>query len=358
VISSGYAPAPRLHRGNGMGRTSYTAILVVLLAGLSFGVAAAETRFSVPRIVVVEVSPSRGEVVIFDETTSRHARLSVGQRHADTYRLVGVDADRVVLRRMGSDIYYVLPAGDANRGDAARYPGERARSASHLAPVNPYDHDDHRQASGHEQASETRGVLDPFAYSARANRARYDRHREHRRDDDRRHDDHRAPSGHHSQQPSQQPINPFDLEARDGAPRDPDDQRGQPERREPRGNSLMNPFEAEREAPPASEGARAEPISLSRSRLDATLADFRGLERQIWIRAEGSAVRITSLETGSPIYQLGLRQGDLVQRIAGRQLDSVEAAAALYAHLARVDTFSVELLRGDRPLVLHYRLTD
>jgi hypothetical protein len=387
-----------------MRRIWLPALAILLLTGSP---AAADEPFPIPRLSVVEIDESRGSVVVFDADTRRHARLALGGFYDRELRLVRVHGDRIVLRRTGTHVYYVFPVhGDMRVRD--REPSrQRARASSALLPLDPYG-DPYREGENgarypHHPGSErpsgsNGGVLDPFAYApSRHVHARpegYDQRpisaydgRDRQPDirgrgdfdlpqpispygrfeaKEREHD-HRGPA-------AVEPINPYEQRhprryderaERDVRPLAPDYRERD---RHPRPVNPYDPRDHQRHhqveraptpAAPAPAQAPGDPMwprEVSRARLDATLSDFRALERQIAIRSEGTGVRIISLATHSLMYDMGLRQGDLIQRVAGRQLDTVEAAAALYAHLARTDRFEVELVREGRPVVLHYRL--
>ena len=113
--------------------------------------------------------------------------------------------------------------------------------------------------------------------------------------------------------------------------------------------------------PRARAGARApeEPAqTLSRRELDWALSDFAALARQIQIeRARQGGVRIVALERGSFLAKLGIKRGDVVKRVAGHPIDTVDQAAAAYAALADSRDVMVELERRGAPLRLRYRLT-
>jgi hypothetical protein len=98
--------------------------------------------------------------------------------------------------------------------------------------------------------------------------------------------------------------------------------------------------------------------SLSRRELDWALSDFAALSRQIRIeRVSGGGVRIVDLERGSFVDKLGLKRGDVVKRVAGHTIDTVDEAAAAYAALESARDVVVELERRGAPLRLRYRLT-
>jgi hypothetical protein len=111
--------------------------------------------------------------------------------------------------------------------------------------------------------------------------------------------------------------------------------------------------------PGAAPRAAEEPAQpLSRRELDWALSDFAALSRQIRIeRADGGGVRIVELERGSFLARLGIKRGDVVRRVAGHTIDTVDQAADAYAALADARDVVVELERRGKPLRMRYRLT-
>jgi hypothetical protein len=96
---------------------------------------------------------------------------------------------------------------------------------------------------------------------------------------------------------------------------------------------------------------------LSRRELDAALADFSALARQMNIEpVEGGGIRVVEIERGSFVARLGIERGDVIKRVAGHSIDTVDEAAAAYAALARAKQVLVELERGGAPLRLRFQL--
>jgi len=97
---------------------------------------------------------------------------------------------------------------------------------------------------------------------------------------------------------------------------------------------------------------------LSRRDLDGALADFSALAKQMRIeRAAGGGVRILDLERGSFVAQLGLERGDVVKRVAGLPIDTVDKAAAAYAAIASAKEVLVDLDRRGASVRIRYQLT-
>ncbi len=151
-----------------------------------------------------------------------------------------------------------------------------------------------------------------------------------------------------------------DLDAEGGLDAEPEDLPPD-EIDAPRSDSrvkTVKPTEVQPRAAPKARGPEEPAQTLSRRELDWALSDFAALSRQIRIeRVEDGGVRIAELERGSFLAKLGIKRGDVVLRVAGHPIDTVDQAAAAYAALADARDVVVELERRGKPLRLRYRLT-
>lgn len=110
-------------------------------------------------------------------------------------------------------------------------------------------------------------------------------------------------------------------------------------------------------SPAAAPSPREEARKLSRRQLDAALADFSALAKQIRIeRIAGGGVRIAELERRSFFAGLGLERGDVVRRVAGHPIDTVDEAAAAYAALGSARDVLVEIERRGATHRIRYQL--
>jgi S1-C subfamily serine protease len=73
--------------------------------------------------------------------------------------------------------------------------------------------------------------------------------------------------------------------------------------------------------------------------------------------ARHGGFRLAALAPGCFFERIGLRVNDIVLRVDGRPLASVEDASAAYAWLRVTDRFSVDIIRDGRPLTLRYVIT-
>ncbi len=151
-----------------------------------------------------------------------------------------------------------------------------------------------------------------------------------------------------------------DLDAEGGLDAEPDDL-APDDIDAPRSDSrvkTVNPTEVQPGAAPKARAPEEPAQTLSRRELDWALSDFAALSRQIRIeRVDDGGVRIAELERGSFLARLGIKRGDVVLRVAGHPIDTVDQAAAAYAALADARDVVVELERRGKPLRLRYRLT-
>jgi len=100
-------------------------------------------------------------------------------------------------------------------------------------------------------------------------------------------------------------------------------------------------------------------MKLSRRDLERSLSNFASLSREAQIeRAPGGGVRIVQLSRGSFFSRIGLEAGDIVRRVAGHAIDSVDAAAGAYAAVISAREVLVEIERRGRPVALRYHLVD
>lgn len=106
----------------------------------------------------------------------------------------------------------------------------------------------------------------------------------------------------------------------------------------------------------SSPAVKDEHITVSRAELDAALADFTALSREIQLAREGQRIRIRQIATGSFPHRLGLRAGDLLVSVADKAVSDLDAAAEAYAVVRRADQFEIKLYRGDNRMKIHVRL--
>jgi type II secretory pathway component PulC len=111
-------------------------------------------------------------------------------------------------------------------------------------------------------------------------------------------------------------------------------------------------------APATPPPAVAPYVRIPRDVLDRELADVGALAQQIALEREPSGgYRLMALQSGTFLERIGLRAGDVVVRIDGRPINTLDDASRAYAWLRVADRFTVEVVRNGTPLVLRYAVT-
>jgi S1-C subfamily serine protease len=108
-------------------------------------------------------------------------------------------------------------------------------------------------------------------------------------------------------------------------------------------------------APPS---ADSPVVIIPRTVIDRELADARMLGNQVQIvPGPRGGFRLVGIAPGSFCDRVGLRTGDIVWRVDGRILNSVDDALRAVAWLRITDHFTVDLMRGQRPMAYRYVIT-
>jgi hypothetical protein len=102
----------------------------------------------------------------------------------------------------------------------------------------------------------------------------------------------------------------------------------------------------------ARKAPRVRTVKVRRAEVDAALADFARLSREVEVELTGSGVAVTRLERDSLLARLGLETGDVVTSVSGHRLTSLDAAAEAYVALLGARRLDVALVRGGAPMVL------
>ena len=111
-------------------------------------------------------------------------------------------------------------------------------------------------------------------------------------------------------------------------------------------------------APPALMPEQApSTMAVPRVELDRGLGDFRALDASVALEIAAGGFRVADLRAGSFLERMGLRRGDVIQRVDGRALRSAEDASAAYNWVRVTDHFAVDLVRNGRPITLRFQIT-
>jgi S1-C subfamily serine protease len=109
-------------------------------------------------------------------------------------------------------------------------------------------------------------------------------------------------------------------------------------------------------------------VAISRNTFSSYLANFEALAEQVTVEpATGGGYRLTSLRPGSILEMLGLRAGDVVLRMDGRPINTLEDAARAHAWLRASQEqgpgtnqasskFVIDAVRDGTQVQLHLRL--
>src|SRR5262249_48114608 len=112
---------------------------------------------------------------------------------------------------------------------------------------------------------------------------------------------------------------------------------------------------------PVEPASPAEPqvvsMSIERQALNDALLDFGRLAEQMQVvAAPGGGWRLVRAQEGSLPRRLGLREGDVVRRVADRPLQTFDDAAGVYARLRTSDHVILDLEREGRKVTIFVRI--
>jgi S1-C subfamily serine protease len=93
--------------------------------------------------------------------------------------------------------------------------------------------------------------------------------------------------------------------------------------------------------------AYVETRAIGRAVLERELDDFDKLMAAMTVaRADGGGFRFVRLDPRSFIASIGFREGDVVRRVAGEPVSSIDDASRAYARLRAGARFTAEVERG------------
>ena len=301
-------------------------LLLVASVSLSSVPARADTPPAprAPRATLVEVLRGGKQVLLLDRTTGDYAVMKAGDS-IQGFRIAAIEDDQIVLIGGGKpERLFVIPLLDRSplppmKDAAAPAPAAPAPAAPAPAPAAPAP----AAAAPAAPAPVTplapveEGVMDPYG-------------------------------------PAEMPAEPPPT----SAPTDvPAPTPAAPTATPAPSVTADAPAAAAAAAPAAK--PRSEKRKLSRKELDRALADFAALTRDIKIeRATGGGIQVTALAKGSFPARAGIEKGDVVRRVAGHGIDTVDDAASAYAAVMKAKQVVVEIERRGARLHITYQLTD
>ncbi|MCJ7775808.1 MAG: PDZ domain-containing protein, partial [Desulfobulbaceae bacterium] len=101
-------------------------------------------------------------------------------------------------------------------------------------------------------------------------------------------------------------------------------------------------------------------ITVSRKDIQSSLKDINKLMSEVRIRphfkdGESDGLSVSRIKGGSVFSKLGLRNGDIVQKINGEPINSPDEVLALYEKLKSGSRVSLEVTRKGEPKTMDYR---
>ena len=293
-------------------------LLLVAFVSLSAIPARADAPPRAPRATLVEVLRGGKQVLVLDRTTGDYAVMKVGDA-IQGFRIAAIEDDQLILIGGGKpERLFIIPLLDRSPLPPMKEPAAPSLAAPAPAPASalpPAAAAPTAPAAPAPAAPADEDVMDPYG-------------------------------------PDEIPADPPPTSAPPAAPA--------PTPAPP----VTAPAPA---APPAAAAAAAAPAAkprsekrkLSRKELDRALADFAALTRDIKIElATGGGILVTELAKGSFPARNGIEKGDVVRRVAGHAIDTVDDAASAYAAVMKAKQVVVEIERRGARLHLTYQLTD
>lgn len=104
-----------------------------------------------------------------------------------------------------------------------------------------------------------------------------------------------------------------------------------------------------------------EKISLQRAQIDAATQDVNSLMKQVRIRphftnGEPDGLRLTGIRPNSIFYRMGLKSGDVITGVDGKNIVSVDDALGLYQSLQSLSDVKVDIKRMGRSKRIEYHI--
>jgi general secretion pathway protein C len=105
--------------------------------------------------------------------------------------------------------------------------------------------------------------------------------------------------------------------------------------------------------------ATSGPVRMERQEIESSFADLNQLMQQVRIRPymeenKPAGFLLTDIRAGSIFAKMGLRDGDVIQRVNDRTITSTEQAMELYQGLMQGGEIALEIKRGRRIEEIHY----
>jgi general secretion pathway protein C len=116
----------------------------------------------------------------------------------------------------------------------------------------------------------------------------------------------------------------------------------------------------DKERVPSKTAERGNTITVSRKDIQSSLKDINELMSQVRIRphfkdGQSDGLSVSRIKGGSIFSKLGLRNGDIVQKINDEPINSPDEVLALYEKLKSGSRVSLEVTRKGEPKTMNYR---
>ncbi|MGE5838340.1 MAG: type II secretion system protein N [Deltaproteobacteria bacterium] len=100
---------------------------------------------------------------------------------------------------------------------------------------------------------------------------------------------------------------------------------------------------------------------LNRETVKNTLDNLPGLMTQVradvyFKDGKPEGFQVSQIQEGSLIKSAGFEEGDVIRSVNGQEVRSLEDAFALYQKFGNLDSFTVEILRGEKPKTLNVKI--
>ena len=111
---------------------------------------------------------------------------------------------------------------------------------------------------------------------------------------------------------------------------------------------------------PSKSTGRGSTITVNRKDIQSSLKDINKLMSEVRIRphfkdGQSDGLSVSRIKGGSIFSKLGLRNGDIVQKINGEPINSPDEVLALYEKLKSGSRVSLEVTRKGEPKTMNYR---
>jgi len=102
-------------------------------------------------------------------------------------------------------------------------------------------------------------------------------------------------------------------------------------------------------------------ITIKRSQIDTALQDVNTLMKQVRIQphfqnGKPDGLRLTGVRPNSIFYKMGLKSGDIIIGVDGKNIESVDDALKFYQSLQSASKVQLQLKRRGRPKTIDYNI--